>query len=211
MTKAHIVFTHTRSTDFIREVVHAAAHSLANAGWTVRSTDLACWLDVQADSRTTSQTANADEEFLSVADCDMLVLVFPVLWCSVPAALKQWIEMVFCDRLVAGKTPANSRGCMQGKKAIVVAVSEEAECIQRNDSIEATLADMLRPLLEGTLNYLGFEVLRPFFINGMGQMQANKNKELLFEVAAVFSQVKRRPSFYGLLRPAPGLSHLSMF
>ena len=204
MNKAHIVFTHTSSTGVIRKVVYAAVHALAHVGWTVKTTDLDCWLDVRTESKTSPQAANSsDEEFSNITDCDVLVLVFPVVWCSVPAKLKQWIEMVFSDRLACG--------CMQGKRAFVVAVSEEAERIQRNDNIDATLAGMLRPLLEGTLNYLGFAVLRPFLIHDAGRDGASATDELLVEVATAFSQLERRSNFYGLLRPVPGPLYLSMF
>lgn len=211
MNTAHIVFTHTRSTSFITEVVAAAVHALSHAGWSVNTTDLGNWPPIQALSRTAGQESQTDEEFLNVTNCDMLVLVFPVLWCSVPAALKQWIEMVFCDRLVSKEATANGRGCMQGKTAIVVAVSEENERIQRSDSIDVTLADMLRPLLEGTLNYLGFNVLQPFFISNANRGQVNDTEDLLYEVVAVFSHPERRTNFYGVLRPVPGPMHLSMF
>jgi putative NADPH-quinone reductase len=206
MNKAYIVFTPTKSTSLIREVVQHATHSLANAGWSVRTNNLMCLPFSQIGS-----SDDTDEELLHVLDCDTLVLVFPVVWSSVPATLKQWIEMVFCDHLTDRNMLANSQGCMQGKKVIVVAVSEEVECMRRGDSMEVAMADMLRPLLEGTLNYLGFDVLRPLFINGMDRRQATETNELLHEVTAVFSQLERRSHFYGLLRPAPGPSHLSMF
>lgn len=204
MSNAHIVFTHSSSTGVIRKVVHVAAHTLAHAGWTVETTDLDYWLDIQTESKTTHQAANSsDEEFSNVADCDVLVLVFPVIWCSVPARLKQWIEMVFSDRLACG--------CMQGKRALIVAVSEEADRIQHGDSIDAALTDLLRPLLEGTLNYLGFKVLRPFLIHRADGDEGSATDELLIEVATAFSRLDRRSNFYGLLRPVPGSSHLSMF
>ena len=116
MNTAHIVFTHTRSTSFIKEVVAAAVHALSHAGWSVNTTDLGNWPPIQALSRTAGQESQTDEEFLNVTNCDMLVLVFPVLWCSVPAALKQWIEMVFCDHLLA-----------RGQLLMVAAVCKEKQ------------------------------------------------------------------------------------
>jgi len=204
MSKAHIVFTHTSSTSVIKKVVHAAGHTLAHTGWAVRTTDLGYWPDVQTESSTTHQAvSSSDKEFSNVEDCDVLVLAFPVVWCSVPAKLKQWIEMVFNDRLACG--------CMQGKRAFVVAVSEKADRIQHSDSIDAALTDLLRPLLEGTLNYLGFTVLRPFLIRGADGDEGSATDDLLVQVTTAFSRLERRSNFYGFLRPVPGSSHRSMF
>jgi NAD(P)H dehydrogenase (quinone) len=211
MKKAHIVHTHPKSTGLITEVARVAEHSLASAGWIIKTVDLMQEANFQEAVDTRSRPTETEVERNNVVDCDLLVLMFPMVWCSMPAALKQWVESIFCDQLVHGNTPANSRGCMRGKKAFVIAAYEEIECMQRTDSVEATMAALLRPLLEGTLNYLGFHVLRPLFINDLGRLEPQKTKEILDGVAQAFSQVESRPGFYGLLPPQPGPARLSMF
>jgi putative NADPH-quinone reductase len=99
---------------------------------------------------------------------------------------------------------------MRGRKAIVIAASEYPECMQRYDSVETSMAEMLSPLLEGTLSYLGFYVLKPFFINTMEWMQAGDASGLLDRVDTAFAQIERRANFYGLLQPEPGPVHASV-
>lgn len=210
MTKAHIVFTQTESTAVLTNVVRTIAKTLNDAGWTVVCTNLECWLDSETVGNAAILRANTKSEIENLAACDTLVLIFPVLWCSVPASLKQWIETVFSKQLDDGNISVNSRSCMQGKKAIVVAMSEEVERIERNECMDAALATMLQPLLEGTLHYLGFNVLRPYFIHGVDLDRVNGTNELLANVATLFSQIQRRPSYYGTFPPTPGLSRLSM-
>jgi len=211
MKKAHIVFTHPKSLGLITEVARMAEYSLANAGWTIKTVDLTQAESVRESAERWNSQAGAETERNNVFDCDLLVLVFPMIWCSMPAALKQWVELIFCDQIAHGDTLANSRGCMRGKKALVIAAAEEIECMASTDSVETTMATMLRPLLEGTLNYLGFYVLRPLFIKDMCHLKPLEISEILDRVAQAFSQLDSRPGFYGLLQPKPGSSRLSMF
>lgn len=210
MTKAHIVFTQTESTAVIKNVVHTIVNTLTNAGWTVGCTNLECWHNVESVGNAPALAANTKNEIKTLAACDTLVLIFPVIWCSVPASMKHWIETVFRKQPDDGNISINNRSCMQGKKVIVVAISEEVERIVRDDCMDAALAIMLRPLFEGTLNYLGFNVLRPYFIHHEDLSRVNGTNEILANVATLFSQLQRRPSYYGMFPPAPGLSRLSM-
>jgi putative NADPH-quinone reductase len=210
MNKAHIVFAHNGSTGFINEVVCSANRTLADKGWSITTTDLALWALAQLGSDAASHAPGTNVELLRVVDCDLLVPVFPMVWASVPATLKQWIEAVFSDQSSYGSLPANSRWSMRGRKAIVVAASEYPKCMQRYDSIETAMSEVLSPVLEGTLNYLGFYVLKPFFINTMEWMQAIDAGGLLGRFNAAFSQIESRACFYGLLQSKPGPVHPSV-
>lgn len=209
MNRAHIVSANTGPTGFMTEVAHVVGQSLGQAGWMIDTVDLTHWSAVLAAGAKPGGDALVENERDRILRSDLLVLVFPVIWCSMPAALKQWIDIVFCDRSAQGGTQTGCQGCMRGKKAIVVAASEEVERMQRSDSMEASMAIMLRPLLEGTLNFLGFSVLRPVFID-RDQLQNIQTTGLLNQVADAFSHLESRPNFYGVMRPKPGLSSISM-
>jgi putative NADPH-quinone reductase len=207
MNKAHIVLAHTGSTGFMSKVVSTADSALAEKGWNITTTRLTQWVAAQADTDGIRQAPDADTELLRVVDCDLLVLAFPIVWASVPATLKQWIEAVFSDQSGHEPLAKSSRWSMRGKKAIVVAASEYPERMQRYDRIETAMSETLSPLLEGTLNYLGFSVLRPFLIDTMEWVQAGEASGLLSEVDTAFSQIEHRVCFYGLRQPEPGPSH----
>lgn len=184
--------------ELIGRIVSDAAQALHHAGWRVDVSDA-----MPAD-RASDGGPDTEDEFLKVAACDILVLIFPMLWCAAPATIKKWIETVFGNPVCGDTPPEQEHVRMHGKKAMVVAVAEETERVQRYDSLESSLTDMLRPLLEGTLNYLGFEVLRPFFIHGITRAHAAELADVSRKVMAVFSQLEQRANLYGRHRPRPG-------
>jgi NAD(P)H dehydrogenase (quinone) len=54
------------------------------------------------------------------------------------------------------------QGGLAGKKALVTVTLGGREHMFGEDAIHGPLEDMLRPILRGTLAYVGFDVLEPF-------------------------------------------------
>lgn len=95
--------------------------------------------------------------------CDLLILNFPLFWFSVPAILKGWIDRVLISGLTYGGRRFYDRGGLKGKKAMVTLTLGGREHMLDSDAaIHGRLEEMLRPLLRGTLYYVGMEVLPPF-------------------------------------------------
>ncbi|MBJ9752224.1 NAD(P)H-dependent oxidoreductase [Burkholderia cepacia] len=102
------------------------------------------------------------EELDKLMRCDLLVLNFPLFWCSTPAILKGWIDRVLVSGTVYGGKRFYDRGGLRGKRAIVsVTLGGQAHMFQ-HDGIHGPLEGMLRHLLQGTLAYTGLDVLAPF-------------------------------------------------
>ncbi|MHC6227443.1 NAD(P)H-dependent oxidoreductase [Pseudomonas sp. X10] len=93
---------------------------------------------------------------------DLLVLNFPIFWFSAPAMLKGWIDRVLVSGVCYGGKRFYDQGGLAGKKALVTVTLGGREHMFGEGAIHGPLNDMLRPILRGTLAYVGFEVLEPF-------------------------------------------------
>ncbi|MCY1280666.1 Glutathione-regulated potassium-efflux system ancillary protein KefF [compost metagenome] len=93
---------------------------------------------------------------------DLLILNFPLYWFSVPAILKGWIDRVLVSGVCYGGKRFYDQGGLAGKKALVTLTLGGREHMFGEGAIHGPLEDMLRPLLRGTLAYVGMDVLPPF-------------------------------------------------
>lgn len=93
---------------------------------------------------------------------DLLILNFPLYWFSVPAMLKGWIDRVLVSGVCYGGKRFYDQGGLAGKQALVSLTLGGREHMFGEGAIHGPLQDMLRPLLRGTLAYVGLQVLEPF-------------------------------------------------
>src|SRR6266850_3478116 len=115
----------------------------------------------RADSTSTfAQDIAAEIE--KVVWADLLIFSIPIFWFSVPAIMKGWIDRVFISGRFYGGMRFYDRGGLKGKRALLALTLGGQRHMLETDGIHGSLDDMLRPLLRGTLGYLGFEVLPPF-------------------------------------------------
>ena len=98
-----------------------------------------------------------------VVACDLLILSFPIFWFSVPAIMKGWIDRVFMSGVFYGGRRIYGRGGMTKKRALVAATLGGREHMFGQHAIHGELNGMLRHVLQGTLGYCGFKVVKPFF------------------------------------------------
>lgn len=111
-----------------------------------------------------SQTMAADiqQELDKLLWADLLILNFPLYWFSVPAILKGWIDRVLVSGVCYGGKRFYDQGGLAGKRALVTVTLGGREHMFGEGAIHGPLEDMLRPLLRGTLAYVGLAVLPPF-------------------------------------------------
>ncbi|MGY2220810.1 NAD(P)H-dependent oxidoreductase [Pseudomonas sp. I8001] len=111
-----------------------------------------------------SQSIAADirQELDKLLWADLLILNFPIFWFSAPAMLKGWIDRVLVSGVCYGGKRFYDQGGLAGKKALVTVTLGGREHMFGEGAIHGPLEDMLRPILRGTLAYVGFEVLEPF-------------------------------------------------
>lgn len=102
-------------------------------------------------------------EIEKVLAADLLVFTFPVFWFSVPAILKGWIDRVFISGPFYGGRRIYGSGGLKGKKALAVFSMGGREHMFGANAIHGELQHgLLRHFLQGTLGYVGLQVLEPF-------------------------------------------------
>lgn len=92
----------------------------------------------------------------------LLILSFPMYWFSVPAILKGWIDRVLLSGPTYGGKRFYDRGGLAGRKGLLAFTLGARPHMFGARAIHGELDDMLRPLLRGTLYYVGMDVLPPF-------------------------------------------------
>ncbi|MBB1518716.1 NAD(P)H-dependent oxidoreductase [Aquipseudomonas guryensis] len=111
---------------------------------------------------------------------DLLILNFPLFWCSVPAMLKGWIDRVLVSGICYGGLRFYDRGGLAGKRALLsFSLGGQAHMFADEDAVHGDLEPMLRPLQRGTLAYTGLSVLPPFAAYHVPYVSADSREEIL--------------------------------
>jgi NAD(P)H dehydrogenase (quinone) len=119
-------------------------------------------LEQRLGVKSQSIAADIQQELDKLLWADLLILNFPIFWFSAPAMLKGWIDRVLVSGVCYGGKRFYDQGGLAGKKALVTVTLGGREHMFGEGAIHGPLEGMLRPILRGTLAYVGFEVLEPF-------------------------------------------------
>ena len=182
---ALVVLAHPEPTSFAAALASEARTALAQAGWRVTFADLygsgfdpalsAADFTARLDERrlapmdeqahaAANRTFSADlawhvDAFL---EAELVVMVSPLWWFSVPAMMKGWIDRVFANGVAYRYPEVNPwSGYLEDKRAMLVLTAsyDEASFVEGR---VGTLDAMLRPITFGTLEYTGMQVVPPF-------------------------------------------------
>ena len=133
-------------------------------------------------------------EVEKVLAADLLVLTFPLFWFGVPAILKGWIDRVFLSGPFYGGRRLYGRGGLVGKRAFVaLSLGGRARMFGPNAIHGELETGMLRPLLQGTLGYVGFAVHRPFVAYHVPYLGEAERRALLDELRHAVATLDARP------------------
>jgi NAD(P)H dehydrogenase (quinone) len=183
--KVLIVHAHPEPQSFTAALRDQAVASLQAQGHEVQVSDLykMNWNPVASDAdfsnrenpeylvyaleqrlgvKSQSLAADIQAELDKLLWADLLILNFPIFWFSAPAMLKGWIDRVLVSGICYGGKRFYDQGGLAGKKALVTVTLGGREHMFGDGAIHGPLEDMLRPILRGTLAYVGFDVLEPF-------------------------------------------------
>ncbi|KWR77786.1 NAD(P)H-dependent oxidoreductase [Cupriavidus sp. IDO] len=212
---AHIVYAHFEQKSFVGAMRDTVVAGLREQGWKVTCSDLYAqrfnpvahpddfverrnpdYLVYSLEQRhAVEHEALAPDiaaEVESVKDAGLLVFVFPVFWFSVPAILKGWIDRVFLSGVFYGGRRVYDRGGMVGKRALVVTSLGGRSHMFGEGAIHGEIGTMLRHLLQGSLAYVGYDVLEPFIAYHVPYIGATERKELLRDLQKAISTLDSR-------------------
>jgi NAD(P)H dehydrogenase (quinone) len=216
MPRAHIVYAHPEPRSFVAAMRDTTQAALAKAGWHTTATDLhAAGFNAVASAADFGKRASPAhlvypleqrhawehgslateiaDEVRAVVDADLLVLVFPVFWFSVPAQMKGWIDRVFLSGVFYGGRRLYDRGGMVGKHALVVAALGGREHMFGPGALHGELTGMMRHLLQGTLGYAGFSVYEPFFAHHVPYVDDATRASMLMRLWNELQALDTRP------------------
>ena len=180
-----IVHAHPEPQSFTTAMKDLAVQELTNAGHQVEVSDLyamnfnpvasaadfgsrknpdylvyALEQRINYENQTIAPDIAAEIEKLVAAD--LVIFSFPLYWFSVPAILKGWIDRVLVSGLTYGGKRFYDQGGLKGKKALLSFTLGGRDHMFGPDAIHGEIETMLRPVLRGTLYYVGMDVLPPF-------------------------------------------------
>lgn len=137
-----------------------------------------------------------------VLACDLLILNFPIYWFSLPAMLKGWMDRVFVSGVFYGGKRIYDRGGMRGRRALVAASLGGREHMFGPQALHGDLNGMLRHVLQGSLGYVGFDVLEPFYAHHVPYLPEAERAAILDRWRATLGALESRPRL-----PMPSLDH----
>lgn len=215
MQRAHVVYAHPEPKSFVAAMRDTVLSALDANGWQTSLTDLHAkvfsavasasdfgsrarpdYLVYSLEQRHAWEHGTIDPEIAAevhaVQNADLLVLVFPVFWFSVPAQLKGWIDRVFLSGLFYGGRRLYDRGGMRGKHALVVCSLGGREHMFGPDAIHGDLNEMLKHLLKGTLAYVGYSVYEPFFAHHVPYVDEGTRIRMLSDIVDQIQSLRSR-------------------
>lgn len=231
-----IVHAHPEPKSFSAALCSAATEELRLAGHDVRVSDLyACrfnpvasdadfavrrnpqYLNYALEQRNAQEThstaSDIQAELAKLLWCDLLILNFPVFWCGPPAIMKGWFDRVLLSGAVYGGRRFYDRGGLTGKRALVTATIGGQEHMFERGGIHGPIDEMLRPVLQGTLAYIGMSVLEPFVAWHVPYITSDARVDMLQKYRQQLARIESRrqlsyPSlddFDGQMRPLENL------
>jgi len=122
---------------------------------------------------------------------DLLVMVQPMWWFSLPAMAKGWIDRTFVNGYAyCYPGPPPWLGPLNEKRALTVFTSSYEASDYGNSGRMRTVEDVLYPLLWGTLAYTGMQVLAPFMAYAADSVDDAARRGYLDELRARLADVE---------------------
>ena len=102
-------------------------------------------------------------EIQKLKAADVILIITPIWWMSVPAILKGWFDRVLAMGVAWDKDKIYENGLMRGKQIILIAAAGQPESyFQQEGRHRATPNQMLYPINHTTFAFCGFNVHEPF-------------------------------------------------
>ncbi len=134
------------------------------------------------------------DEVEHVLRADLLVFTFPLFWFGVPAILKGWIDRVFVSGLFYGGKRIYANGGLRGKRAFAAFSLGGRPHMFGPNGIHGELATgMLRHFFQGTLGYVGLEVLEPYIAYHVPYVTKDARRDMLAELGECVAKIDSRP------------------
>ena len=206
---AHIVLAHPEQKSFNGHLASITQQTLGAGSWQTTLSDLYAMdfdpregphhyrdrkdpeiFHAQTEQRhgadTESLPAEVEAEIQRLLECDLLVVHFPLWWFGMPAILKGWMDRVFVYGRMYRSVMRYDQGICAGKKVIACVTTGASEDSCAFNGREGDTHMHLWPILF-PFRYLGFEVLEPEVMHGVGGVAFIENNEGGLSTLEVYS------------------------
>lgn len=134
------------------------------------------------------------DEIARVLDADVLAFTFPLQWFGTPAILKGWIERVFISGLFYGGKRIYGNGGLKGKRAFAAFALGGRPHMFGDGAVHGPLVDgMMKHFFQGTLGYVGLDVLAPFIAWHVPYVSDDARRQMLDDLAAYVRGLDSHP------------------
>lgn len=216
--KVLIVHTHPEPKSFCSAMKDVAVKAFVEAGHEVSTSDLYAMhfnpvasaedfterqqsdylfyaLEQRYASKHNTYSKDIELEIAKVTAADLIVFTFPLFWMSVPAMLKGWLDRVFVSGIFYGGRRVYGQGGMKGKRALVAVTLGGRDHMFGDSALHGQLygpSGMLRSFLQGSLGYVGMEVLEPYIAYHIPYITDEQRKLILQEWVEVLATIEQR-------------------
>lgn len=138
-------------------------------------------LEQRANAEAKSLSADIEAELDKLLAADLVIFNFPLYWFSVPAIMKGWIDRVLVSGRIYGGRRIYDQAKLVGKRAALTLTCGARDYMMAENGIHGDILNILKPVLQGTLGYVGFTVLPPFVGYHVPYLKGEQRAEILGE------------------------------
>lgn len=184
--KALVLFAHPNPKSFNAAILETVKEELGKKEAEVRVKDLYAmdWNPVLSAAdfqRMLSGQMSEDiaKEQAGVAWADMLIVVCPIWWHTLPAILKGYIDRVMCQGFAYKYTETGPVGLLESKRAAIITTSgADANTAKQSGMMES----IKRSIVNGIFGFCGFQDARYINLYAVPQVTDAGRKRMLDEV-----------------------------
>ncbi|WP_192455411.1 NAD(P)H-dependent oxidoreductase [Acinetobacter oleivorans] len=125
---------------------------------------------------------------------DLLILQFPLTWCSVPSILKSWIDKVFAFGATYGNGKWFDNGVLSGKRALLSLTTGGPSTMYTEQGLNGDLEKILFHLNHGTLRFVGYDIIKPFTSWGVSWCSNEQREKYLSDYEDYLSNIFEKNS-----------------
>lgn len=184
--KAVIIYAHPNPVSFVAALVTVVEEELLNKGAEVRVKDLygMNWNPVLGEEdfrgfHTGNITEDIAQEQADIAWADLVVMVAPVWWYSVPAMLKGYIDRVFSLGFAYKYTSNGPQGLLTGKKGLLITTSGADE---QTAKVTGMLDAIENSLVKGLFGFSGFAQFQYKNLFAVPTVSDSDRKQMLTQI-----------------------------
>lgn len=180
-----LVYAHPNARSFNAALVQVIQEEIVDKGYPLKVKDLYAmnWNPVLSQKdfegyHTGNLPEDIKQEQADVAWADLVIMVAPVWWYSIPAILKGYIDRVFSLGFAYKYTATGPLGLLKGKKGLFITTSGA----NKQDAEYSGMINILDKSLGGVFTFSGFSEKKLHNLFAVPTVSDDERKQMLTEI-----------------------------